>query len=174
VGVLELGDQLRQQMLSGAGRRADRHAPAAELVEVQDLDPGLVVEIDDLPGVAIEDLARVGRGDIAPRAVEELGAELAFERTHPQAGGRLGDVHGLGRQREAALVDDLAEEPQVAEVHDGHPTRPAPLTRRPRSPSRPSGLRRRREVAVGRGAERAGVGASGRRPGASSRPTPAP
>ena len=117
VGVLELGDQSRQEMLAGAGRGADRHPAADEIAEVHDLDPRLVVERDDLPGAAIEHLAGVGGLDVASRAVEEPGAELALQRAHLQAGGRLGDVHVLGRQREAALVDDLAEEAQVAKFH---------------------------------------------------------
>ena len=118
VVALELGDQHRQQVLSGAGRSADHHPPAGELTEVHDLDPGLVVEIEDLPGMAVQHLAGVGGRDVASRAVEELGAELALERAHLQAGGRLGDVHELRRQREAALVDNLTEEPQVAEFHN--------------------------------------------------------
>ena len=84
VGPLELGDQARQQVLARAPstRRSSpvrRRAPPRFTISTRASSS----KVDDLAGVAVEHLARVGRGDVAPRAVEQLGAELALQRSAP-------------------------------------------------------------------------------------------
>ena len=117
VAPLELREHPGQHVLTGAGGGADDDAAGDELAEVEDLGAGALVEVEDLAAVAVQDRAGVGGDDGAARAVEEDRLELALEAADLLAGSRLGDVHLVGRQREAPAVDDPAEEAYLTEVH---------------------------------------------------------
>lgn len=64
-------------------------------------------------------LARSREGDVAACAVEQLGAELAFERRDLPAQRRLCQVQVLGGAGEVSETRDLDEPAELLEVH-GH------------------------------------------------------
>ena len=107
---LKCGEHGRQHVLAWAGGGADHDAAGDELAEVEDLGAGALVEVEDLAAVAVQHLAGVRGDDGAARAVEQDRLELALEAADLLAGGRLGDVHLVGREREALAVDDPAEQ----------------------------------------------------------------
>jgi len=107
-----LGDHRRRHR----GQHADAQQP-------RPLQPGhllqrLVVFVDDPPGVDQEPAAGVGQVDAAVGAVEQLGAQLAFQLGDAHRKRRLGDI-GLGRRPgEVAGLDHGQEIADQIAVHD--------------------------------------------------------
>ena len=120
VGLLEAREHRRQHVVAGSCGGADDHAAGHELAQVQDLGDGALLQVEDLAPVAVQHLARVCGRHGAPGAVQQRGLELPFHAAYLLAGGRLGDVQLVRRQREAVAVHDAAEQSELAQDPCAH------------------------------------------------------
>ena len=87
--------------------------------EVGDGGAGPVLGGEHRAGLGQE--AGAGRGEphMPRRAVEQLGAQVAFEPPHLLADGGLHDVQALGGPPEVQFLGDRHEVPQLAQFHAG-------------------------------------------------------
>ena len=111
-------EQRRADLVAGGGRaaepqRAEHAAPGPRRVGERRVDRrqrGAAVGEQPPPGL--------GQLDVAGRAHEQLDAELGLELPDRLAERRRGHVQPVGRAREAELLGDRDEVPQMAQL--GH------------------------------------------------------
>jgi hypothetical protein len=91
-------EQGREETFSGDGTRRERQIARDGLVQPAQGLAGLVVQLEDLPGVIIQTTSQFGEVDLPRPPLEERDLELTFERGDPLAHGRLRDpqLHGCG------------------------------------------------------------------------------
>ena len=117
VGRVERRQRVEQRRHSARGDHAD-HEPAAQ--HPGDLVDGLADGAgrrEDRPGVLERRRARGRQRRRAPRAVDQLGAELLLEPSDLGADPGLADVHALGRAGEVGLLGDRHEVLELPQLH---------------------------------------------------------
>ena len=99
------------------GMAAISTRPVVSPLDRLDAEPGQRHPVRHLPGRPDQRPPGLGEHHPPPDPVEQLGAEVPFQRSDRLRQRRLGDVERLGRPVEAAVVDDGEEVPQLANVH---------------------------------------------------------
>ena len=107
----EVGDRHRQSVALALGKARDPHLAALEAGDRGEFALGLVEPGDRRIGVIDQHAARVGGHRALAGALEELHPDLALERRHLLAHGRLRQVERFGGGRERAPGRDLTQDP---------------------------------------------------------------
>ena len=117
---------MRQIILARHRGGRERDGAAHLLRKALERRGGVLAHLQDLLGVAVEELARVGGVGLLRRAHDELDAELTLERGDVGGDGRLRQVQQLGRAGKAAVFDHIDERLQLLDIHINVHS-PAPL-----------------------------------------------
>ena len=81
----------REEIFARDGARGNRQIARDGRPEPADIRPGLPVQVEDLPGIAIEPLTGFAEGNSSGPAIEQRDAKRLLERRDSLAYGRLGD-----------------------------------------------------------------------------------
>jgi hypothetical protein len=118
VQIVEGAQHLRQQTGAQARRRPEPHPAAAQLGHLLHLAAGRVGVGEDAAGEREQRLPGVGEGDVAPRAAEEIRAQLLLQRPDLLGEGRLGDMDPLRGPGEVQGLGDRGEVAELLQLHD--------------------------------------------------------
>jgi hypothetical protein len=110
------GDQ-RQHRVDAGLVGPDQHAPFPDVAQVGDGASGFIGEPQQTGGVVEQQLAGVGQGAVARRAVDQALAGVVFEPPDRLADGRLGAPEFACGAGKTALGGDNGE---YAEILEGH------------------------------------------------------
>jgi hypothetical protein len=83
------------------------------------LEAELLAQLQDVPGSQHEQVAEVGRLGPARSALEQVTAQLAFDRLNAARQCRLAHAQGLCRTREVAVIGDGDDVTQLSKL-GGH------------------------------------------------------
>ena len=115
--LVEILQKVRQIILARHRGGRERDGAAHLLRKALERRGGVLAHLQDLLGVAVEELARVGGVGLLRRTHDELDAELTLERGDVGGNGRLRQVQQLGRAGKAAVFDHIDERLQLLDVH---------------------------------------------------------
>jgi len=79
---------------------------------------GLMLQIEHLPGIAIEDIAGLGNPDFPAKPVDQVLPGFLLQGADMLTDGRLGQKHGLGGPGKTFEFNHLAISGQFMQIHD--------------------------------------------------------
>ncbi len=109
------GGERRRHVVGRVG--ADAQMPLAEAASRGEEMLGLGLQAEDAAGQVKELAAELGRRDAPATAVEQPYPVALLQRLHLARQGRLRDMQGRGRPREAAGAGDSVESAQLGMIH---------------------------------------------------------
>ena len=118
---LKRAGELGERVDGERRERGDLERPGAQLGDLADGAARVLEREERLARGPDQRAPRVGQREAAPDAVEELCAELAFERAQRLRERGLGDVQPRRRRRERAVLDDRQEVAQAPLIDHRNP-----------------------------------------------------